>query len=189
MSKLREIFAILSFATATVLVSSAAASAAPPVRDQSRVLIRVEGHQESFGTLASPIHSVTDYALAVTVTGQGALSVSSRRLTYIEPPESLDDPPRVTTTRFRLAAADLAHLQSLLTSAQIGQQQDCHSFVPFLRPPSASAPPKQRVVWFGDSRRHEFAAWRGDDCSPEIVSLLQSLAGIANAVYELPQER
>ncbi len=188
MSKLQKILVFVSLAGASALVSISPAHAAPPIKDQSRVLVRVEGHQESFGTLASPQHSVTDYALSVTVAGEGALSVLSRRLDANNG-ETLDDPPRATETRFRLVAHDLAHLKALLAAAQIGQQQDCHSSIPFFGAPSASQPPRQRIVSFAPGQRHELEAWHGAECSGEVVSLLRFLAGVAEAVYELPQER
>lgn len=188
MSKLQKILVFVSLTGAVALVSISPAYAAPPIKDQARVLVRVEGHQESFGTLASPQHSVTDYALSVTIAGEGALSVLSRRLDANNG-ETLDDPPRATETRFRLAAHDLAHLKALLAARQIGQQPDCHSSVPFFGAPSASQPPRQRIVAFGPGQRHELEAWHGAECGAEVVSLLRFLAGLAEAVYELPQER
>jgi len=187
-SKRQKILVFLSVAGAFAAASLTPTYAAPPVKDQGRVLIRVEGHQESYGILASPQHSVTDYALSVTVAGEGALSVSSRRLNT-DNGETLDDPPRATETRFRIAARDLARLKTLLAAGQIGQQQDCHSYVQFFGAPSASEPPRQRIISFAPGQRHELEAWHGAECGAEVVSLLRFLAGLAEAVYELPQER
>jgi hypothetical protein len=187
MSKLREILACISIAGASALASIPPAFA-EPIKDQGRILIRVEGHEETFGILSSPQHAVLDYTLAVSVAGEGLLSVFVRRPDVSG--ESLDDPPRITATRFRLTAPDLARLQKLLIDARIGQQADCHSSVPFFATASASLPPKQRLVWFGNrGRRHELDAWHGGECGAEVLALLRYLADTAGAAYRLPTER
>jgi hypothetical protein len=186
MSKLGKILTWLAVASTSALLSVPTASAVSPVKDQGRILIRAEGHEETFGILSSPQHAVLDYTLAVTVAGEGALSVFVRQPAAGETP---DGPPRVTMTRFRLPAADLTRLQALLASARIGQQPDCHSQVPFLARSSASLPPKQRLVWFGNARRHELDAWQGTECGDEMLALLHFLADLAEDVYQLPTER
>lgn len=160
---------------------------AEPIKDQGRVLIRAEGHEETFGTLASPLHAVFDYTLVVTTRGEGVLSLFVRRPNVSG--ESPDDPPRVSTIRFRLEARELFALQRRINDAQIGQQPNCHSFVQFFATASASSPPRLRLVWFGKARRHEFALWQGSECSAEVTALLQDLAGMAQAAYSLPTER
>lgn len=186
MSKLGTILTCLAVASTSALLSVPAASAESPVKDQGRILIRVEGHEETFGILASPQHAIEDFTLAVTVAGEGALSVFIRQPAAGETP---DVPPRVTLTRFRLPARDLSRLQALITSARVGQQPDCHSQVPFLARSSASLPPKQRLVWFGNARRHELDAWQGPECGAEMLALLHFLADLAEDVYLLPTER
>ncbi len=160
---------------------------AAPIKDQGRVLIRVEGHEETFGILSAPQHVVLDYTLAVTERGEGVLSLFQRRPSYSG--ESPDDPPRASVMRFRLAALELARLQQRIDAARIGQQPDCHSAVQFFAYASASQPPRQRLIWFGKSRRHEVTLWQGSECGPEVTALLQDLRNLAQGSYALPTER
>ena len=187
MSTFRKIIACISIAGASALAATSPASAAP-IKDQGKILIRVEGHREDFGTLASPYHSESDYSLAVTVAGEGVFDVLARRLTA-DNGESLDDPPRATTTRFRLTTRDRTRLQALLAGAHVERQPSCHTFVQFLAEVSSESQPRQRLVWFGNGSRHEFDTWHGSECSDEVVTLLRFLAGLAAATYVLPQER
>jgi len=184
MGKLGSAFSCILAAASFASTSTAFAE---PIKDQGRVLIRAEGHEETFGTLASPLHAVFDYTLAVTIRGEGVLSLFVRRPNVSG--ESPDDPPRVSTIRFRLTAPELFRLQVRINEAQIGQQPNCHSFVQFFSTASASSPPRQRLVWFGKARRHEFALWQGGECGAEVTALLQDLAGMAQAAYSLPTER
>lgn len=184
---MRKLGRAIAFILAASALAAPVTAFAEPIKDQGPVLIRVEGHEVTYGDLASPQHAIFDYTLAVTARGEGVLSSFLRRPNFSG--ESLDDPPRVSVIRFRLTAPELAQLQRQVSAAKLGRQNDCHSYVQFFAYTSASEAPKQRLVWFGSGRRHEFAAWQGDECGPEVTALLRALAGIAKAAYALPTER
>jgi hypothetical protein len=159
-----------------------AAAARPAPADDPRPVLRIEGREETFGLLCCPQHALAYYAVEL-------MSDGSLRAAIDGYPGTLN-PQGAPTFQLFAGGIDRARLEAfrrLFVEARIGHQTACElqPRTAFLFFASASAPPVQRLTWFGKApRRNAFQMDHGPACPTPVQEIASRLRDAFRALIE-----
>ena len=170
---------VLAFLTAP----PAALGAAPETAEAgaSRVLLRVEAREETFGILCCPQHATGYLGLELLTDGRLRAAVFGHPGTL-----DLSGPPTVTLYTGQLDAERLRRVGQLLVEARIGQAEDCDAHTALLFFASASTQ-RQRLTWHGrGARTRGFSITEGPDCDPATSEIVAIVRDAFRELFEAP---